>query len=129
MDISRLNMRARGNEGAWIEIAGPDGSPTGIKVHIRGARSDDVRASVERHQQRVAEAYRAKRDDFAHLETQREAELAEATVIDWSGIEEGGQAVPATPENVRRIMTDPGFDWFAVQVYSRAQDAAVFLKP
>lgn len=129
MDITKLNMAARGNAGAWVEIKAPDGSPTDIRIHIRGARSDAVRQVVERHQQAMAEAVRSKRPDFEALEKARDSELATAAVIDWAGIEEDGQPMPCTPEKVRQLLTHPGYDWLAAQVFAAAQDAAVFLKP
>lgn len=129
MDISRFNMADRGNAGAWIAIKAPDGSPTDIRIHIRGARSDAVRQVVERHQQAVAEAVRGKRPDFEALEKARDAELAAAAVIDWTGMEEGGQPLACTPETARRLLTHPGYDWLAAQVFNAAQDAAVFLRP
>lgn len=129
MDISKLNMADRGNAGAWIDIKAPDGSPTDIRIHIRGARSDAVRQVVERHQQAVAEAVRGKRPDFEALEKARDAELAAAAVIDWTGMEEGGQPLACTPETARRLLTHPGYDWLAAQVFNAAQDAAVFLRP
>lgn len=129
MDISKLNMADRGNAGAWIDIKAPDGSPTDIRIHIRGARSDAVRQAVERHQQAVAEAVRGKRPDFEALEKTRDAELAAAAVIDWTGMEEGGKPLPCTPDEARRLLTHPGYDWLAAQVFNAAQDAAVFLKP
>lgn len=129
MDIAKLNMAERGNAGAWINIAGPDGSPTDIRVQIRGARSDAVRKAVDRHQQAVAEAVRSKRPDFEAMERTRDAEMAAAAVIDWTGIDEDGQALPCTPENARRLLTHPGFDWLAAQVFSQATDAALFLTP
>lgn len=129
MDIGKLNMADRGNAGAWIDIKAPDGSPTDIRIHIRGARSDAVRQVVERHQQAVAEAVRGKRPDFEALEKARDAELAAAAVIDWTGMEEGGQPLACTPETARRLLTHPGYDWLAAQVFNAAQDAAVFLRP
>ncbi len=131
MDISRMDMAARGNAGAWIDIKAPDGSATDLQVQVRGARSDAVRAAVERHQQAVAEAVRAKKSDadFEALNRAREAELAVAAVMDWRNFEEGGQPLPCTPDNVRRLLTHPGFDWLAAQVFAKAQDAAVFLRP
>lgn len=131
MDIARLNMADRGNAGAWIDIKGPDGSPTDIRFQIRGARSDAVRQAVEKHQQAMAEAVRAKKADadFEALARARDAELAAAAVIDWTGMEEGGQPLPCTPDAARRLLTHPGYDWLAAQVFSAAQDAAVFLKP
>jgi len=129
MDIAALNMAARGNAGAWIDIKAPDGTPTDIRIQIRGARADAVRAVVEKHQQAVAEAVRGKRPDFEAMEKARDAELAAAAVIDWTGMDEGGQPLPCTPENARRLLTHPGYDWLAAQVFSQAQDAAVFLKP
>lgn len=129
MDIGKLNMADRGNAGAWIDIKAPDGRPTDIRIHIRGARSDAVRQVVERHQQAVAEAVRGKRPDFEALEKARDAELAAAAVIDWTGMEEGGQPLACTPETARRLLTHPGYDWLAAQVFNAAQDAAVFLRP
>jgi len=129
MDIRKLNMADRGNAGAWIDIKAPDGSPTDIRIQVRGARSDAVRLVVERHEQAVAEAVRSKRPDFDALQKARDAELAAAAVMDWTGMEQDGQPLACTPDAARNLLTHPGYDWLAVQVFSAAQDAALFLKP
>lgn len=132
MDLDSVNMNALGNEGAWIDIEGPNGKPTDLKVKIRGANSDPVRKVSEEHNRRIAAAFKANKGkadvDLDALDKQRDAELAVASTIDWSGFEKGGKPLPCTPENVREIYTHPGFAWLSTQVYAKAQEPDVFLK-
>lgn len=131
MDIDRYDMNALGNEGAWIDIVGPDGSATDLRVKVRGAHSDAVRKCSEEHNRRIAAAVKASKGkdvDFEALDKQRDAELAAASTIDWQGFSRGGNALPCTPENVRSLYTHPGYGWLAAQVYAKAQEPDVFLK-
>lgn len=131
MDLASLDMNALGNQGAWVKIKGPDGAETDLQVQVRGAHSDQLRAVGEAHQRRISEAVKSNPDkvDFEALEKVRDREMAVASTIAWRGFEEGGKLLEATPENIARIYTHPGYGWLAAQVYAKAQEAKVFLKP
>lgn len=131
MDLATLDMNALGNEGAWIDIVGPDGRETDLRVKVRGAHSDPVRKVAEEHNRRIAAAVKVAKGrdvDFDALDKQRDAELAVASTIDWLGFERAGEVLPCTPENVRSLYTHPGFAWLSAQVYAKAQEADVFLR-
>lgn len=131
MDLAKLDMNALGNEGAWVNIDGPDGRATDLKVKIRGANSDPVRKVTENHNRRVAEAIKANKGrdvDFEALDKERDAALAVASTIDWSGFERDGKPLPCTPETVKELYMHPGYIWLATQVYAKAQEPDVFLK-
>jgi hypothetical protein len=133
VNLDSLDMNALGNEGAWVDIVGPDGSKTDLRVKIRGAHSDEVRAALDRHKKRAAEAVKAAKGraevDWDAMDRQRDAEVSVASVIDWAGFERGGKDYPSTAENVKALLSHPGYSWLAAQVYASAQDAKVFLKP
>ncbi|HWH74885.1 MAG TPA: hypothetical protein VNV16_11555 [Methylibium sp.] len=141
MDFAALNLNARGNEGAWVEMSGPAGQVIGLEIKVAGAKSDRVVKAVEAAERRYRDAMEAKRtkqEDFERLNKQRDEEITLAATLDWR-IKDGeghkstltfeGEELGCTPENVRRLLLHPGFDWLAAQVIAAARDAAVFTKP
>lgn len=141
MDLASLNLNARGNEGAWVEMTGPAGQYIGLEIKVAGAKSDRVVKAVEAAERRYREAMESKRtkqEDFERLNKQRDEEITVAATLDWR-IKDGeghkptltfeGEELACTPENTKRLLLHPGFDWLAVQVVSAARDAAVFTKP
>jgi hypothetical protein len=141
MDLASLNLNARGNEGAWVEMVGPAGQDIGLEIKVAGAKSDRVVKAVEAAERRYREALDAKRtkqEDFERLNRQRDEEITLAATLDWRTKDgEGhkptltfeGAQMPCTSDNARRLLLHPGYDWLAVQVITAARDAGVFTKP
>jgi len=130
MDLMDFNMTTLGNRGAWIDIVGPAGQTTGIRIHVRGAHSEAIAKVTKDHEQRVAEAIaKAKgRLDLEVIERDRDAAMAVASTIAWEGVTYGGKELACTPDAVRDLYLNPGFSWLAVQVYRASQDAGLFCR-
>lgn len=132
MDLALNDLKALGNEGRWIDINGPTGLPTDIRMKVAGFKSDRVMAAVAEHEKRVAAAIEAKKVDeatFSALNLQRDQEVTASTILDWSGMRMGAEDFPCTPENIRKLAANPGYDWLMVQPIQASRDAGVFTTP
>lgn len=132
MDLAQNDLKALGNEGRWIDIKGPTGAPTDIRMKVAGFKSDRVMAAVSEHEKRVAAAIEAKKVDeatFTALNQQRDQEVTAATILDWSGMQMGDAEFACSPENIRKLASNPGYDWLMVQPIQASRDAGVFTTP
>lgn len=137
MDLAQYDLNANGNEGRWVDILSPAGAPLGLAVKVAGSKSDRVLKAVEQHDRRLREAMSGKKikdDDFDRLQKQRDEEVIAAAVLDWrmkdkATVTFAGDELACTPESVRRVLLNPGFDWLAAQVLQAARDAALFTTP
>lgn len=139
-DLAAFDLNAKGNEGAWINIAGPSGEALPLRFKVAGARSDRVLKVTEAADRRLREAIDAKKTsglELDALQKARDEELLVAAVIDWRTdgddggpyLQWGGDQLLCTPDNARRVMTAPGFDWLVVQVVAASREARHFTTP
>lgn len=114
MDLTRYDVKSAAEKGADLHLKNPfdneplmDGDkPVTITVLGRDAKAvQDARKEAEK---------RHAKGDID--ETERGLLPLVASVVGWSGIEFDGKALDCTPENVRKVLTDPRTDWIAEQI-------------
>lgn len=114
-----------------LEIMHPvTGQPTGLIVGVRSYRSE----AVKRVQRRLGNAaILANKKNPRKAGTVEEVEektneIVAAAVVRWN-MTSNGQPVPATPEKVMEIISQPKFFFIAEQIDARADDDARFMTP
>lgn len=114
-----------------LEIIHPvTGQTTGLVVGVRSYRSE----AVKRVQRRLGNAaILANKKNPRKAGTVEEVEektneIVAAAVAHWN-MTNGGQPVPATPESVMKILSDPRFFFIAEQIDARADEDARFMTP
>lgn len=115
MDLARFDVKSAAQEGADLHLKNPftseplmdDGKPVCIRVLGRDAATvQDARKEADRL---LAEG---KID-----EEERGRMAVIASVVGWSealGLD--GGALPYSPENTRKLLTDPRTDWIGEQI-------------
>ncbi|TCV66277.1 hypothetical protein [Neorhizobium sp. S3-V5DH] len=114
-----------------LEIIHPvTGQPTGLVVGVRSYRSE----AVKRVQRRLGNAAMLankrnprKAGTIEEVE-EKTTEIVAASVAHWN-MTNGGQPVPATPESVMKILSDPRYFFIAEQIDARADEDARFMTP
>lgn len=104
MDFDTIDLEGDAERGADCHINHPqtgeplyyNGEP--ITIRIKGVDSKAFRRAL----QNLSEKKASKTLDAAEA---RAVELQVACVMSWSGIMEGDQPKPCTPENVRKLLT------------------------
>lgn len=102
---------------------------TGLEIEVASYRSE----RVKRIQRKLANAaIRENRKNPKKIGTveeveERTNEIVAASVVSWN-MTRGGQAVPATPEEVMKIISDPRYFFIAEQVDAGADEDANFTK-
>ena len=114
-----------------LEIMHPvTGQPTGLVVGVRSYRSE----AVKRVQRRLGNAaILANKKNPRKAGTVEEVEektneIVAAAVAHWN-MTSNGQPVPASPEKVMEIVSQPKFFFIAEQIDARADDDARFMTP
>lgn len=146
MALAALNTKSAAERGVQIDILHPStGLPLGIRFTILGTDSAVYKGAVRRQQERNLEMAKKQRRLQLTPEMQEADALEvltactvgwERDVTDEQGVATGaepaievneGEFLPCTPENVRRIYTDPGFSWLREQVDREIGDRRNFL--
>jgi HJR/Mrr/RecB family endonuclease len=110
-------------EGYVIQVKHPlKGEIEGMTITLRGTDSEVIRvAEREWADMRL----KAGRDRFTAQGVQDSdkverpnLELLVNLTSEWTGFASDGKEIPCTPENIRRIYSDPGFAWLHDQVWT-----------
>ena len=131
MDLSTLDTADLANQGAPLELRGPDGSPLlqddgkPITITLLGADSDALTVIATRQTNRYLKNQGQMRVT-AELARANELEyLARATVA-WDGIKIAGEAPDCTEAEARALYTR--FPWITAQARAFIDDRANFMK-
>lgn len=114
-----------------LEIMHPvTGQPTGLIVGVRSYRSEPVKRVQRRLGNAAILANKKNPRKAGTVEEVEEKtnEIVAAAVAHWN-MTSNGQAVPATPEKVMEIISQPKFFFIAEQIDARADDDARFMTP
>ncbi|WP_029620612.1 hypothetical protein [Pseudorhizobium marinum] len=114
-----------------LEIMHPvTGQPTGLVVGVRSYRSESVKAVQRRlgNAAILANKKNPKRAGTVEEVEEKTNEIVAAAVARWN-MKDGGKDVPATPESVMRIISQPRFFFIAEQIDARADEDARFMTP
>jgi hypothetical protein len=114
-----------------LEIMHPvTGKPTGLVVGVRSYRSESVKAVQRRlgNAAILANKKNPKRAGTVEEVEEKTNEIVAAAVARWN-MKDGGKDVPATPESVMKIISQPRFFFIAEQIDARADEDARFMTP
>lgn len=131
MDLSTLDTADLANQGAALELRGPDGAPLlqdggePITITLLGADSDALTLISTRQTNRYLKNQGQMRVT-AELARANELEyLAKATVA-WDGIKVDGKTPDCTEAEARALYTR--FPWITAQARAFIDDRANFMK-
>lgn len=132
MDIGKINLAERSEQGADLELEDPitgekgkqaDGSP--VTIRVMGMDSAAFRNKHREIQsRRMAKIARGKKPDYAGNSDDEAAELLVACTIGWNGIEVNGEVLAFTPKAARDLYLD--HHWIREQVDQFIGDRANF---
>lgn len=110
-----------------VEIIHPATSkPVGIRVTLLSRHHPDIKAMARKiGDSRMALARRNKPMDSAAIETEL-VEILVASVKSWSGVDRDGVPLACTPENVRDLLSNPGYQWIRKQLDDAMGNDALF---
>ena len=146
MALAALNTKTAADQGILVDIVHPSTQiPLGIRFRVLGTDSDVFRRISREQQRRQTEKQRKSRGIYLAPPEEQESnglELLTALTIGWEQdivtddktitkpeleLNEG-EFIACTPENIRRIYSDPGFSWLKEQVDSAIGDRRSFLQ-
>lgn len=134
-DIAKIPSAQQASEAGYtFDAQYPDGTPAGVRITVVGPDSEAAKAYATRRfaqmQSRAAAARRTGRDaeelGADELEQQM-IELAATYTTGWAGVLDGGQPLPCTAENARRLYRL--HPWLRSQVINEAQTLGNFVRP
>lgn len=114
-----------------LEIMHPvTGQPTGLVVGVRSYRSESVKAVQRRlgNAAILANKKNPKRAGTIEEVEEKTNEIVAAAVARWN-MKDSGKDIPATPESVMKIISQPRFFFIAEQIDARADEDARFMTP
>jgi hypothetical protein len=114
-----------------LEIMHPvTGQPTGLVVGVRSYRSEVVKRTQRRlgNAAILANKKNPKRAGTVEEVEEKTNEIVAASVAHWN-MKNDGKDVPATPESVMSIISQPKFFFIAEQIDARADEDARFMTP
>ena len=125
-DLSSLPQR----DTVTLDILHPlTGEATGTRVEVASTDSTTYRVAEREQRNRRLQQLQLGNRRVALTAEESEADSLEMLVrctVSWSGVREGGVALPFTPENVRRVYT--AYPWLRRQVDEAMADRARFFE-
>lgn len=128
MDLSKLNMTEHADKGAKMQVLHPATGEVldGVTITLLG---DDCTLQKQRYAELRRNAFKNKNQIDKALDRAEETalDLRISKTIAWEGIDWNGGPFECTPENVRKIYSDPGFSWLVEQVDRFTAERSNFL--
>jgi hypothetical protein len=109
MDLNEISIDPiRVEQGAWIDTGLGD-----IRVKMRGSNNSDWLALYIKLDAAIPNIMRKQTAKFIAERERIESEcIVQAGLLDWQGITEGGEPLPFSVENARRLIFDPKYKAF-----------------
>lgn len=107
------------------------GEPTGGSLTLAGPEHPQRRALVfQRMRKARAEMARTGKLEMPDPEEDEldENDVLASCIVDWSGLMQGGQLLPWSPDAARALMANPKRRWLRSQVKRALDDRALFIK-
>ena len=122
--LDELNTAKAADEGKWLEIIHPKtGQPTDMHIKLLGADSETYKKTERRQQSRhLKRGLKHLSPEDLYYDT---LELLVACTVEWQNIQENGQELECTRENVRRVYSE--YDDVRDQVREFVEDRGNFL--
>lgn len=133
MDLSTLNLVEHANGSQRMEVMHPitgDNLLTsdGQKVYIELLGSDSTRMRTEMSDRARKQMAKRNANQIMSMDDAEKAsaELLAAITVNWFGIEENGQVLECTHENIVAVYTK--YSWLRLQADAFASDRGNFFK-
>lgn len=113
MELSSIRRNAAAAaEGRWVDDIP---SMPGLRLRVRGLTSLAAVKCRRKLERQVEKKDRERGGGFKPEAEQRITRevLAEAVLLEWDGVKEGGKPVPYSEERARQLLLDPDYDAFA----------------
>ena len=125
MDLKKLNITEKAEEGSWCELEHPvTGETLDIRIKLAGIDSKTYREAARKQiNKRLKKGLR--KISIEDTE-QEEIELLAACTLDWENVEYEGNVLECNPENVKFVYKE--FPWIREQVDAFIADRGNYLK-
>lgn len=116
IDLSQPKYRTK--EKAELNVKGPQGGKTEIKITVAGEDSERYQDAFREMRSETVKKVAAKEGEELSLEEQRKlvANFLADITLDWDGLGYEGEELECTPENCRMIYSEPELSWIRKQV-------------
>lgn len=125
MDFAKLNQTEHADRGAELTGITCYGKVLqGVSIRLLGANSTVGRAAVSLMIKNMTLRYLNDLSiDDQHKKT---TDKLVALTVGWSGIDMDGKEYKFTPENARKLYSNPGYEWLRLQVIEFVETAENF---
>jgi hypothetical protein len=128
MDLQQYDTKKVADEGAWMEVYYPDGTPSDARIKLAGLdsqRYQEVQREIQDRRLKASNRQgRVQLGSAAQFEAEALDRLVKCT-LDWEGIEDNGQALGCTDQNARWLYES--FPWIKDQADIFVGDRSNFL--
>jgi len=133
MDISKLQIP---KDAVKKELVMPDGSKTGVFLHLIGTDHDDFkkvdREVTIKQLRKIADKkgninFNVNNIDWDEKDEDKIKKLA-ACVVDWEGVTEDGKSLKCTPAKVVEFLSSDGLEWACDLIEEFVDERANFIK-
>lgn len=133
MDLNKLQIP---KDAVKKELVMPDGSKTGVVLHLIGTDHDAFkkvdRAATVRQLKKLADKkgninFNANNIDFDEQDEDKIKRLA-ACVVDWEGMKEDGKPLKCTPAKVLEFLSSDDVEWVCDFIEDFVGERANFIK-
>lgn len=130
MDLSKLDLTASANQGAWITLKHPaTGEDLSAKIKVVGKDSTKFQQLTEEFRRKTLEDMKSNKNMQQRMESAQEHSDAVlvACTLDWQDVMLEGEVLPFTPSNVEMVYKR--FGWIKEQIDTAIADRSNFLMP
>lgn len=122
--LDQLNTAKTADEGVWMEIEHPvSGEPIDMHLKMLGSDSETYKKTIRKQQDRhLKKGLRQLKSEQVEADT---IELIVSCTLDWRNVEENGQELDCTKENVRHVYKT--YDFVKEQAREFVEDRSNFL--
>lgn len=97
-------------------------------LYIRFINSKEVKAIQREAKNKLYQKLTKRGSISAESEDRNQFEVVAACITGWENITMDGEDFPYTPDNARKLVMDPGFNWIFEQVLIEASDEKNFIQ-
>ncbi len=134
INLSDFNTERLSREGIWMQLLSiKDGSPLPARIKLGGTDTKEYKQLERKRRDRrlnnqATGGFRNQKIKTAELEHDIIEGFANLT-FDWENISMDGKTLlECTPENIRRLYSEPGYSWIVEQIDRFVGDRANFIK-
>lgn len=124
ISLDQLNTSKAADEGVWMELDHPvTGEPIDMHLKLLGSDSETYKKTLRKQQDRhLKKGIRNLRSEQVEADT---IELLVNCTVDWRNVEEHGEEISCTKENIRHVYKS--YDFVKEQARDFVEDRSNFL--